>query len=284
MKKIWRLSFVLCISAVLLGCQTLPQKQVSVIQTQSGFATEVWKYKATDRKKPTAILYMHGKSASLASHHNARFIAEMSVLGYDVYAPIMPWSSEKYEGTLDDSHQIIHRTIETMPADRIVVAGHSMGGIVVLQYGSGDVDPKVIGLISIAPGHDPNISEPLRTHTRSSAVEACHTMNKGQGKARASYKEMKSGKTYDINASAEYYCTHYNEKHFPSSLAVAEEIGSPLYLLSGRDDKLTRHYRHGEVFDQLPSSPANRHRILSGGHGDVLYRHNDEMADWIDAL
>ncbi|MET0083974.1 MAG: alpha/beta hydrolase [Sedimenticola sp.] len=276
---------LLVLIVFLTGCQTAQKKVIGGVTSTSGNQTEIWKYTPTKNQKQTTIVYMHGKAASPNSPHNASFINKMYALGYEVIAPIMPWSPlQNYEGSLQDGYDAIDTAIEKASYSKVIVAGHSMGGIAVFQYGSGKVNPKVKGLIPIAPGHDPNISKGLRSHTEKDADKACIAMESGDAKKRSSYKEMKSGKTYYINASAEYYCTHYNKKYYPNSLEIAKDIKTPIFLLSGKGDKLTRHYRHHDIFTSFPSLASNRHEVLSGGHGDVLYRHTDILSEWIDSL
>ena len=99
-----------------------------------------------------AILHMHGKSSNPQAPHYARFIIEMTALGNEVYAPLMPWSARRYQGMVDDGLESIARIIDSIPAERVVVTGQSMGGMAALQYASGKVSSKVIGVVSILSG------------------------------------------------------------------------------------------------------------------------------------
>lgn len=260
-------------------------QQAERVVTVSGYNTEILRYSPDKVTKSTTIVYLHGKNATPQSNHNARFISSMVDLGYEVVAPLMPWTpATNYSGSLQDGYTAIDEAIARARTDRIVLVGHSMGGITMFQYGAGKVSEKVVGLISIAPGHDPNINEPLRTHTEGDAKKACEMMSAGRGDERSRYAEMNSGRTYFIEASAKYFCTYYDVTHFPNTMMMSEKIKTPFFLLSGAGDKLTKHYRHAELFAAIPHSDKNKHAVLSGDHGGVLYQHNDDISAWIESL
>jgi pimeloyl-ACP methyl ester carboxylesterase len=266
------------------GCNSLPQKQVTSVNISSGYVTEAWYYPPAEKSLNVAILHMHGKSATPDAPHNARFIQEMRQLGYPVYALLMPWAGERYQGSVQDGLNSLARLIEQVPAERVLITGHSMGGMAALQYAASTTNPKVLGAVSIAPGHDPNTNTYLRAHTAQSAAQACLLMDQGEGNSRRSYKEMNSGRTYNIQATAEYYCTHYQAGRYPDSRQMAKQAKIPVFILSGSGDKLTKTYHHHALFASLPESSKHRHEVLSGNHGEVLYRHPEVIDEWVKQL
>ncbi|MDH5360692.1 MAG: alpha/beta hydrolase [Gammaproteobacteria bacterium] len=271
------------LALLLQGCASNPYTSVDLVAASS-YSTPGWVYAVNEQPKNVGIVFLHGKRGNPGLHHNDLFIARIRAQGYPVIAPVMPWSERNYKGTRTQGMEIIDRAIEQLGTDKVVVIGHSMGGMAVLQYGSGRVSPRVVGLISVAPGHDPNNADKLRRATEDSAAKACTMQKQGMGKKFSNFAEMNAGKRYTIYASAEYYCTHYHINEYPDSLLISAKIKTPTFLLSGGNDRLTHIYSHNGIYANLPDNSMNKHEILPGGHLDVLYKHTDTINRWIENL
>lgn len=205
--------------------------------------------------------------------------------GYTVIAPIMPWAQMRgYEGTREQGHEIIDEAVKALAKDKVVVVGHSMGAMAILEYGTRNIPSTIKGLISVAAGHDPNNARKLRTLTENEAGAACAQMKEGNGSNRNSYPEMNNGKKYSIEATAAYYCTYYSVNEYPDSLQVATDIKIPTFILSGEGDRLTHIYSHQEIFDSIPSNSNNRYQVLPGKHKSVLFKNTNAILKWIEEL
>ena len=141
-----------------------------------------------------------------------------------------------------------------------------------------------MGLIAVAPGHDPNISGKIRRRTEDAAEEACRKMSAGDGKARGNYPERSGKREYTINASAEYYCTYYSIDEYPNSQEIVQFIKKPTLFVSGDGDRLTRTYSVAEMVGSLPDHKLNQYKPLSGSHKSVLYNNVEEISSWIDSI
>ena len=255
------------------------------LTTPSGHTTEGWLYTAKGEKKDVGIVFLHGKRGHPGISHNEEFISNMRSLGYTVIAPLMPWSEKLgYKGTREQSLELIDVAVQSLDTSRVVVVGHSMGGMAVFQYGGKGVNSKVIGLVSVAPGHDPNNAGRLRSHTEDDAARACEMTANGKGKESDDFTEMNAGKTYKIYATAEYYCTHYSVDEYPDSQQNAIDIKTPIFILSGSGDRLTHIYSHEVIFESLPENAKNKFQELDGGHLNVLYKNTDAINQWIESL
>ncbi len=256
------------------------------ILTVSSYSTEAWKYKSKEgSKKDIGVVFLHGKRGNPSLDHNSKFINKMRDAGYDVVAPIMPWSQKRgYEGTREQGLEVVDEAVKLLGKSKVVVVGHSMGGMAALQYGARGVPSNVIGLVSVAAGHDPNNSGRIRNLTESAAESACVAMKSGKGADKGQYPEMNTGKEYSIDATAEYYCTYYSVNEYPDSLQIAEEIQTPTFILSGSKDRLTQVYSHEGIHFSLPENDLNQHETLPGKHKSVLFKNVDSVTGWIEKL
>ena len=281
---------IISFSFVFLSACGTTSQSTKKLSTPSSYSTDSWvttlskDAKKTVAKKDTGIVFLHGKRGNPDLSHNSEFISKMADLGYTVIAPLMPWSEKRdYMGSREQGMEVVTAAVNALDTKKVVVVGHSMGGMGVLQYGARGVPSKVVGLISVAPGHDPNNAYKLLELTRDDASRACELLAAGKGKERSNFPEMNAGKPYMIYASAEYYCTHYSVNEYPDSQKISRKIKTPLFILSGKDDRLTDVYSHGRIYTSLPENSKNKHAVLSGGHLDVLYKHTDVLSQWIDA-
>ena len=281
-----RTLITLIISSLLLsGCGTTSFSTLK-LNTPSQYSTDGWLYDVKKNKKEVGIVFLHGKRGDPDTSHNSIFISKMTDLGYPVVAPIMPWAERRgYTGTQPQGMEVIDAAINALKTKKVVVIGHSMGAMAVIQYGAKKVHPNVIGLIPVAAGHDPHSSGKLYENSTHDVGRACDKVKKGEGKEYGSYADLNMGRSYTISATAEYYCTYYSLVHYPGSLQIAENIKTPTFILSGEDDGLTYVYRHEQMFTDLKkNNKQNKFAVMSGDHKDVLYKHTDAISKWIDSL
>lgn len=275
---------VIALAMLLPGCATISHQTLQ-LKTPSGYSTEAWTYPVEKNKKDVGIVFVHGKRGDPSSSHNSEFIARMNALGYDVIAPVMPWAERRgYNGTRTQGLEVINAAVKTIGTSKVVVVGHSMGAMAIMEYGATKMSSKVIGLVAVAPGHDPGNADKLRIATEADAYRACQMVKQGKGKQHSRFTDMNAGATYDINASAEYYCSYFFAYTYPDSLRIPESIKVPVFILSGKEDRLTHIYLHRDMYDALPPNSKNQYRVMSGGHLDVLYTHTDAISRWIESL
>lgn len=255
------------------------------LKTPSRYSTEGWAYNVKKSKKDTGIVYLHGKRGDPDTHHSSLFISKMTDLGYQIIAPIMPWSEVRgYSGTQQQGMEIINAAVNSLTTQKVVIIGHSMGGMAVIQYGAKKVSPKVIGLIPVAAAHDPHSSGKIHEASMHDVGTACKMYKNGKGKEYGSFADVNMGRTSTIYATAEYYCTFYSLVHYPGSLQIAENIRTPMFVLSGDEDGLSYVYRHEQIYTDLPKSNKNKYATMTGDHLSVLYKHTNAISHWIDSL
>jgi len=261
------------------------QSMAITLSTPSGYSTEVLVQSAEDAEHPVGIVYIHGKRANPFIMHNKKFIDKMSQSGFKVVAPVMPWSQRRgYEGSREQGLEVIQAAVELFGERPVVVIGHSLGGMSVLQFAAGETGDNVVGVVAVAPGHDPHRAGKLRRATAVGADRACRAVAEGRGSERFSFPDMNGIISYRIDATATFYCTYYSVDHYPDSQQVVRKIGIPVLILAGQSDRLTQIYQMEKMFRLLP--PNSKHQYLKrrGKHLNVLFLHTDDIARWIDSL
>lgn len=255
------------------------------LTTASGYQSEGWVYKAKENEQPVGIVFLHGKRGNPGTDHNDKFIKKMRGAGFTVVAPLMPWSQKRgYDGSREQGLELIDAAIAATGKDKVVVVGHSMGGMGVLQYGAANPDDRVSGLITVAPGHDPNLSGRIRNLTADAAAGACDQRDAGNGRVRSDYPEQNNRNQYNINATAEYYCSYYSVNEYPDTSQIVSGIKRPLLWVAGDGDRLTQVYEMEMLADEIPASTGGRYMELSGKHKSVLFNNTDTMIAWINEL
>jgi pimeloyl-ACP methyl ester carboxylesterase len=255
------------------------------LQTPSGYITNATLHSPAGKARDTGIVFIHGKRGGPGAPHNENFMAEMVALGYRVLSPEMPWAESRgYDGTRKQGQEVIAEAIKTFKTSRVVLVGHSMGGMAVIQYGSGEVLANVAGLALMAPGHDPNIAAGLRDDTYSSVRTACKMVADGKGKEIQTFQDVNGGKHYSIRATPEYYCSFFSTNEYPDAREVVKKIKIPVLFISGAKDRLTDIYSHRSLYRSIPENSKSKYMKLSGNHLSVLFSHTDKISGWIDNL
>jgi len=254
------------------------------LSTSSGFTTEALVDVPDANVKNIGIVLLHGKQGNPDVHHNSELRTQLVKRGFATISPVMPWSAKKYQGARQQGQEIITEAVKALNKDKVVIIGHSMGAMAALQYGTGDMPSQVVGIVSVAPGHDPNIAKALEKYTSGSASKACSMESTGAGKEFDSFNDMDGPERRTIRATAEYYCDHYSTNKYPDTRDVVRKVSRPVLLISGTSDRLTEVYSHNSLFNGLPDNAKNKYAALDGGHIEVLYRHPDVIAQWIDSL
>ncbi len=255
------------------------------ITTASGYSTEVLVRAPHSTEHPVGIVYIHGKRGNPYIRHNKKFIEKMVQVGFKVIAPVMPWSQRRgYEGSREQGLEVIQAAVEMFGKRPVVVVGHSLGGMSVLQFAAGVASDNVVGVVAVAPGHDPHHSGVLRRATAASASRACQAVAEGRGGEHSSFPDMNGINSYMIDATADYYCTYYSVEHYPDSQQVVKRIKAPTLILAGRSDRLTEIYQMEKMFRLLSQNGKHRYLERRGRHLNVLFLHTDAIMQWIGSL
>lgn len=209
-----------------------------------------------------------GRRSPAYDTHISSLAAALQAAGFRVVMPEMPWSRNRvydrtYEQAMDEIAAAAGK-LKAQGADRIVVAGHSMGGNAALGYAA--LKDGVTGVIAIAPGHDPAAPR-FRDAVRSSVAKARAMVKAGKGSEQASFDDMNGGQTGTLVTSAAQYLSFFD----PDGNAVIPRnaarlpAGTPLLWVAAEDDPLSR-LGPEYAFLKAPTNPLSQYVVVPGSH------------------
>jgi len=197
----------------------------------------------------------------------------------------MPWSEKHgYHGSRSQALALIELAINLKNNRDVVLIGHDLGSIMVMQYVSTNPSLKVKAIVLVAPAHDPNMDRKLYEVTANDAKKACNMVRNGKKIDYAVSADMSFGVTSFIEATAEYYCSFYNIAEFLGTMKRVGQIKLPTLLIVSTSDPSNAVYSQEAIFNALPANDKNQFMKLSGSNNRVLYKHVAEIAAWIDSL
>jgi len=159
-----------------------------------------------------------------------------------------------------------------------------MGGMAVLQYGGRNPASQVIGIVTIATAHDPHIAKKILEVTADSVKKAKQMVAEGNGKEKATFKDVNSGRISSFPATAEYYVSFYDPQSLPSLKIEIPKIKLPVYWVVGSGDKLTKILRLKDLYGLLPGNAKNHYLEAAGSHKSVVGNSANDIAKWLDKL
>lgn len=234
--------------------------------------------------KEIGIVLMHGKSGS-SSGHIGELATALQSKGYIVSTPTMPWSGNRiYDATFDEAMSEIDREIESLRkkgAQKVVVAGQSMGANAALGYGA--ARSGVDGIIVLAPGHTPELPASVRLFG-GDVKRARELMASGKGKEKQRFSDINQGKMFTVVASAEVYLSWFDPEGpavMPKS-AASIKVPVPLLLIVGSKERFARGRDY--IFDKAPPHPKSKFATVSADHFDVPSASVEEVVSWLASL
>ena len=137
------------------------------------------------------IVLLYGKNGSPAGHI-AKLADALRDHGYAVSTPAMPWATgEIYNASYDKSLEMIGAEVKALRAKgikNIVVAGHSLGGHMVLAYAA--TDSALTGVILLAPAHYPETYANKKKPVSDSVETAKNLVVKGPAGQKVYFNDM----------------------------------------------------------------------------------------------
>ncbi len=234
----------------------------------------------------TTVILMHGKTGSPASSSLASLQTDMADMGYNVVAPVMPWSTNRWEGTLCEGMAYINQLAELEIADgrEVVIAGHSMGGVYALIYGVTQPSSVVKALVTIAPGHMMHVANLLQTTTAADVQRAKNLVSIGDGDiVKNDFVTLNSGVIQILTTTANRYLTYHDLEVVPNMNFVLPNITLPVLWFAGEDDRLTA-LEGMEALAATITSTGSDYQALPAGHLGVVALTPDPLDIWLIGL
>jgi len=240
---------------------------------------------STGATATTSIIMMHGKTGSPLSSHLPPLYIGLANAGYDVIAPYMPWSGLTWDGSMCESMNYIDSLAsqEAAKGRNVIVAGHSMGGAHSLIYGATAPNNEVKGLITLAPGHFPHLSNNIQTVTAASIVLAESMVASGNGDDLATFDMLNTGVIIQITASAVDYLSFTALDQYPDINDVLPVITLPVLWLAGDADPITVGYDMATLSSQIASANSD-YQVISGDHKSMVANSVAPIVAWLSSL
>lgn len=267
----------------LLLCFVSFQIHALSLDLSNGESSDVEVYSGGD--KAFEIIYMHGKNSKPVIFPAERLFEELSDAGYTVYSAEMPWSREKYRGTQETANEIITQLTNKINAKgkQAILIGHSMGASYAVIYAA-QSGKKIAGIIPIAFAHVPQMNERFQGETAESIIKANQMVASGKGKETDYFQDLNMGKSYDIDATAEYYKSFYDPETLPDASEVIKTITAPILWISAQRDRLTEIYMHDDIFETAPKNEKSTQIYVKGNHVAVLKFSSESIINWLKKL
>lgn len=233
----------------------------------------------------TGIVLMHGKGIKNKRKAPTKILARfLEGKGFLVAAPDMPWQASRiFDKTVDEAMAEIDDIVADLKArgaDRIVVAGHSLGANAAIAYGARRAG--LVGVIAIAPGHSPEL---WRKRFGADIARARAMVDAGKGDERADFGDINQGKTKTFSMGAKYYLSWYDpdgEAVMPTNAANLKP-GTPLLWIVGSQDRMADR---GEdyAYAKAPAHPKSSYQVIGGGHAATPKKGKGEILRWLKGL
>jgi pimeloyl-ACP methyl ester carboxylesterase len=239
---------------------------------------------------------MHGKAAMPDDVYLLPFYDELSVAGYDVVAPFMPWRRLDWDGSMCEAMNYIDELAaqEAIKGNTVIIAGHSMGGAHALIYAATSPAAAVKGIITLAPGHFPQLELPLLTVLDPiTAASITSSIAKAEDMVANSFGDQLD--TFDtlipdlnnpllqISATANDYLSYHALYQYPDINDVLPTIKLPVLWLAGAEDPLTDFYDMPALFSRI-TSPISTYQDVSGDHLGMVSNSAARIGVWIPLL
>lgn len=233
----------------------------------------------------TGVVILHGKGSQNGDGAPTRVLAQfLENKGFIVAAPDMPWHADRiFDKTLDESMAEIDTIVADLKAkgaDRIVIAGHSLGANAALAYGARR--DGLAGIIAMAPGHIPEI---WGKRFAEDVARARAMVDAGRGAESGDFRDFNQGKESTLSMAARNYLSWYDpqgEALMPNN-AAALKGGVPLLVIVGEDDPMSKR-GEGYLFDKAPANPKSRYVLIDGGHMPTPKKGKKDILDWLNGL
>jgi len=224
------------------------------------------------------VVVLHGKwnnpyGATL------RFTRTLIRDGYLTDSPEMPWSERRsYDTGVDGAMKEIDAAVARLKsrgAQKIFVAGHSLGAAAAVRYAT---LRRVDGLIALAPGHFPEGSR-FKERTGDSLQ-----------KARALppdtfdyFNDPNNGRTKPMRMSARIYLDYFDPSgpmNFHRNVAAVRP-GTPVLWVVGDGENPNVKKGDQALFEALPRSPPPKFVEVAASHIETPDAAGTVCADWI---
>ncbi|MDA1024116.1 MAG: hypothetical protein O2817_12360 [Proteobacteria bacterium] len=231
--------------------------------------------------KKIGIILMHGKGGTdklVASLGSA-----LQGAGALVITPLMPWSAARiYDKSYEEAMSEIDGYVAALRADgaqRIIIAGHSLGANAAMGYGARRSD--VSGIVLLAYGHVPG-KRGLAKKLSGSVEKARKMIDEGRGKEIAEFSDT-GGANSTATGSANDILSWFDPAG-PATIATNAPNVSPNIAVMCVDGQYDKWKRCDEILNLVPVHPKNAKATVNADHEGTPAASVEVVLNWLQGL
>ncbi|WP_199104285.1 alpha/beta fold hydrolase [Aquitalea sp. ASV11] len=232
------------------------------------------------------VVLMHGKGGSPEKHVTglASALRQQGVL---VASLEMPWSGRReYDADVASAVAQVNAALETLRqqgARKLVVAGHSQGGLFAL-YLTGRL--PVDGVIAIAPGGNVGAGL-LHDRLADTVASARALLAAGHGEEKTRLADFEGSKgLYPVMTTPRIYLDWFDPDGAMNQSKAVQQVqaGVPVLYISPDGDYPALQRVRQSMFNALPANPASQLLIPPGSHLEAPTAAIPGIVDWLDRI
>jgi esterase/lipase len=227
------------------------------------------------------IVLLHGKTGTPGQF--ATMAETMNETGYGVETPEMCWSNRRiYDAPLSDCFADVDAAIGRLRADgftKIVVGGHSLGGLAALAYaGSHD---GLAGIALLAPDGEPG---DFNTHAAvaRSVADALKRAKDGRGDDDGTFTDRVLGRDFTVKATANAFLSFLGPDSALAPSLQLPKLNVPLFWAAGTKDSSQNNAP--ALFKRAPAKGLSVFVKVNAAHIGTPSAAYSELTDWLDRL
>jgi pimeloyl-ACP methyl ester carboxylesterase len=229
------------------------------------------------------VILMHGKKATAA--HLRSLAGALQDNGYLVVTPDMPWSQTRaYDRSLGEAHQEIDALADQLRmagARKIVVAGHSMGANMAINYVA--THQGVDAVMALGPGQTVE-SRSFADALGSSLAKAKAMVAADQSNVVSEFADLHLGKVGSASTTARIYLSYFDPEGLANMSEMAKRIHIPLLWTVGDLDRNMLDRGQAYAFDLAQPNALSRYEVVHADHMGTPEASRDVVLRWLSAV
>ncbi len=240
---------------------------------------------AIGEEKKAGVVLLHGNGHP--TKHIKGLVRKLESHKLLVAYPEMPWSSNRlYDKSVKDAVNQVNAAfteLKKQGAQKLIIAGHSKGGVFALYYAS---THPVDGLIAIAPGANV-AAKKFKKKLGASVNKAKKMVKKGNGNKVATFKDIEGSRgVTDLKAPAASYYSWFEHEGAMNSTLSAKKINKdkPILWIVPTNDYKGLKKINTKLFNQFPSNKNTKFYKPSSNHKKAPIDSADEIIKWVSKV
>jgi dienelactone hydrolase len=232
------------------------------------------------RAERIGVVLMHGKQGGQAGNI-AKLAERLAAAGYLVERPVLCWSRDRiYDKAFPDCLTEIDAAVGQLKArgaERIVVAGQSLGGSAALAYGA--QRDGIAGIVAIVPAPPPSVAQ--RPEIARELERAKRLIASSKADERIRFADVNQG-PISVEATPRIYVSFLDPEGPANLVTNTGKLRAPLLWLAADQDRSP--FTRDTGFGKAPQHPLNRYVTLHAGHFNAPDAAPGPLLDWLAEL